>query len=48
VGEKKRQISRIAKTILNNKSTAEEITIPKFKLYCRAIAMIIMIKTTWY
>jgi len=32
------------KTILNNKRTSREITIPELKLYCRAIG----IKTVWY
>lgn len=32
------------KTILSDKNTAGEFTIPAFKLFCRAIVL----KTTWY
>jgi hypothetical protein len=35
--------NRIAKTILNNKRTSREITIPDLRLYFRAIG----IKTEW-
>jgi hypothetical protein len=40
----KGQKTKIVKIILNNKSTAEGITIPDLKLYYR----LIVIKTEWY